>query len=46
LKVFDVTICRLSSYNGFTAGIKVKLTEEEVKYLEEPYRPRPILGHS
>ena len=22
------------------------LTEEEIKYLEEPYHPKPILGHS
>ncbi|KAJ7476011.1 Aldo/keto reductase [Mycena latifolia] len=27
------------------AAIHIKLTEEEVKYLEEPYQPMPILGH-
>jgi len=26
-------------------GVHVKLTEEEVKYLEEPYQPQAILGH-
>ncbi|KAI0064016.1 Aldo/keto reductase [Artomyces pyxidatus] len=27
-------------------GVNVKLTEEEIKYLEEPYRPRAIVGHA
>ncbi|KAJ6507931.1 Aldo keto reductase [Mycena vitilis] len=27
------------------AGARIKLTEEELKYLEEPYQPRAILGH-
>ncbi|KAK7033279.1 Aldo-ket-red domain-containing protein [Favolaschia claudopus] len=27
------------------AGIHVKLTGEEIKYLEEPYEPLPIFGH-
>lgn len=27
------------------AALDVKLTEEEVKYLEEPYKPTAILGH-
>lgn len=26
-------------------GIFVKLTDEEIKYLEEPYRPMKIIGH-
>ncbi|KAF4611802.1 hypothetical protein D9613_003719 [Agrocybe pediades] len=26
-------------------GLEVKLTEEEVKYLEEPYTPQAVLGH-
>ncbi len=26
-------------------GLDVQLTEEEVKELEEPYRPQPITGH-
>jgi 1-deoxyxylulose-5-phosphate synthase len=25
---------------------EIKLTDEEVAALEEPYRPHPILGHS
>ncbi|KAJ7476087.1 aryl-alcohol dehydrogenase [Mycena latifolia] len=27
------------------AAVHVKLTEEEIKYLEEPYQPMAILGH-
>ncbi|KAJ7019860.1 hypothetical protein C8F04DRAFT_1146611, partial [Mycena alexandri] len=27
------------------AAIHIKLTEEEIKYLEEPYEPMAILGH-
>ena len=26
-------------------GIKIKLTQEEVKYLEEPYVPKKVQGH-
>jgi diketogulonate reductase-like aldo/keto reductase len=26
-------------------AVHLKLTEEEVKYLEEPYTPRAVLGH-
>lgn len=26
-------------------NIKVKLTEEEIKYLEEPYTPKPTTGY-
>ena len=25
-------------------AVEVKLTDEEVKYLEEPYQPHPVLG--
>ena len=28
-----------------TGALDVKLTEEEIKYLEEPYQPVAILGH-
>lgn len=28
-----------------TDSLEVKLTEEEIKYLEEPYRPQAISGH-
>jgi hypothetical protein len=27
------------------AAVDVKLSEEEIKHLEEPYRPMRILGH-
>lgn len=26
-------------------ALDVKLTEEEMKYLEEPYKPVPVSGH-
>ena len=26
-------------------ALDIELTEEEVKYLEEPYLPNPVLGH-
>jgi len=28
------------------AALDIKLTEDEVKRLEAPYKPHPILGHS
>ena len=28
------------------AALEIKLTPEEIKRLEEPYRPHPVLGHS
>ena len=28
------------------AALDIKLTEEEIKHLEEPYKPHPVLGHS
>jgi hypothetical protein len=27
-------------------ALDIELTEEEVKYLEEPYLPVPVLGHN
>jgi len=27
------------------AALAIELTEDERKYLEEPYRPHPVLGH-
>jgi aryl-alcohol dehydrogenase-like predicted oxidoreductase len=27
-------------------SIKVKLSDEEIKYLEERYQPRGVMGHS
>ena len=26
-------------------ALDIELTEEEIKYLEEPYLPNPVLGH-
>lgn len=28
------------------AALDIKLSEDEVKQLEEPYKPHPVLGHS
>ncbi|MBI2757575.1 MAG: aldo/keto reductase [Chloroflexi bacterium] len=28
------------------AALEIKLTKEEIKQLEEPYKPHPVLGHS
>ncbi|KAG8939933.1 hypothetical protein FRC03_005899 [Tulasnella sp. 419] len=36
---------KLENLDDFVAGIHIKLTEEEVKYIDEPYRPRAITGH-
>ncbi|OSC96861.1 aryl-alcohol dehydrogenase [Trametes coccinea BRFM310] len=35
----------LSNLEDILAGIDVKLTEDEIKYLEEPYKPLAIAGH-
>ncbi len=29
-----------------TAALEIQLTEDQVKHLEEPYKPHPVLGHS
>ncbi|CAE7118192.1 unnamed protein product [Rhizoctonia solani] len=36
----------LKNLEDIVAAIHVKLTEEEIKQLEEPYAPRAIMGHS
>jgi hypothetical protein len=28
------------------AALEIELTPEDMKYLEEPYRPHRVLGHS
>jgi aryl-alcohol dehydrogenase (NADP+) len=28
------------------AALDIKLSEDEIKKLEEPYKPHPVLGHS
>ena len=37
---------RLSHISDALAAVKLTLTEEEVRRLEEPYLPHPVLGHS
>jgi len=36
----------LKNLEDIIAGVHVKLTEEEIKYLEEPYKPTHIFGHA
>ncbi|KAH7338035.1 Aldo/keto reductase [Rhizoctonia solani] len=36
----------LKNLEDIVGGIHVKLTEEEIKQLEEPYTPRAIVGHN
>ncbi|KAA1467729.1 Aldo/keto reductase [Dentipellis sp. KUC8613] len=36
----------LENLQGLIDAVDVKLTDEEVKYLEEPYTPIKIMGHS
>ncbi|QRV94953.1 aldo/keto reductase family protein [Ceratobasidium sp. AG-Ba] len=40
-----VGIMSLKHLEDITGAIHVKLTEEEVKRLEEPYKPQAIMGH-
>jgi aryl-alcohol dehydrogenase-like predicted oxidoreductase len=28
------------------AALEIELSEEEIAFLEEPYQPHPVLGHS
>ncbi|KAG8959374.1 hypothetical protein FRC03_008071 [Tulasnella sp. 419] len=37
---------KISNLEDSVAAVHVKLTEEEVKYIDEPYRAREIVGHS
>jgi 1-deoxyxylulose-5-phosphate synthase len=37
---------RLSHLEDAVASTSVELSDEEIERLEEPYRPRPVLGHS
>ncbi|KAF7338216.1 Aldo-ket-red domain-containing protein [Mycena venus] len=36
----------LENLRELIAAVNIELTEEEMKYLEEPYQPRNIIGHS
>ncbi|KAG8712316.1 hypothetical protein FRC11_000482 [Ceratobasidium sp. 423] len=36
----------LSNLEELVTAVNIKLDEEEVKYLEEPYAPQAIFGHS
>lgn len=44
-----IPIVGFSNVNRLDEAVDVKgktLTDEEMKYLEEPYQPRAIVGHS
>ena len=41
-----IGVSKLHHLDDALSALNVKLTEEEIKRLEEPYRPRRILGHS
>ena len=30
----------------FIAAVDIKLKEEDIKYLEEPYKPQDMIGHT
>ncbi|KAF8069931.1 aryl-alcohol dehydrogenase [Lyophyllum atratum] len=36
----------LKNLEDILAGAHVKLTEDEITYLEEPYKPQEVIGHS
>ncbi|KAN0092758.1 NADP-dependent oxidoreductase domain containing protein [Tylopilus felleus] len=36
----------LANLHDIIAGVDVKLSAEEIQYLEEPYKPVPVLGHT
>ncbi|KAJ7741514.1 NADP-dependent oxidoreductase domain-containing protein [Mycena maculata] len=36
----------LENLRELIAAVDIKLTEEEIKYLEEPYKPTNIIGHT
>ena len=37
---------KIEHLNQAIDALEIKLTEEEIKQLEESYQPHPILGHS
>ena len=36
---------RLTRITSDTAAVDIKLTEDEIKYLEEAYKPQKVSGH-
>jgi len=37
---------RLDHLDQAIAALDIKLSDAEIKQLEEPYKPHPVLGHS
>ncbi|EPQ52791.1 Aldo/keto reductase, partial [Gloeophyllum trabeum ATCC 11539] len=35
----------LKNLEDIIGGVKIKLSPDEIKYLEEPYRPQSVIGH-
>jgi hypothetical protein len=31
---------------GFVDAVKIELSEEDIKFLEEPYKPLAVVGHA
>jgi len=40
-----IGVTKLDQLENLVAGVTLRLTEEEIKSLEQPYRPKPIVGH-
>lgn len=52
MSLYDVAITapivgttKLDNLREIVEAVNIKLTDEEIKYLEEPYKPQPIFGH-
>ena len=45
-QVVDRAQVELGHISDALAAVQLTLTEEEVRRLEEPYLPHPVLGHS
>ncbi|RPJ69559.1 MAG: aldo/keto reductase, partial [Alphaproteobacteria bacterium] len=37
---------KMDHLNQAIAASDIKLSDDEIKQLEEPYQPHPVLGHS
>jgi len=37
---------KLDNLTEMIEALKIELTDEDLAYLEEPYRPNPVIGHT
>jgi len=37
---------KLDNLKEMIEALKIELTDEDLKYLEEPYKPNPVMGHT